>query len=82
MDLDSHYLELYVCKAACFFPFPPRGCPDLANTNVSRLETEHGIIVRFILGHTDDKEAEDKVALEAKETGDFIRLPIKVVQVF
>lgn len=42
-----------------------------------RLE-DKGIIVQFIIGHTDDAEEEQKMNEEEKKNKDIMRLPIKV----
>ena len=46
--------------------------------SLAGLLQEHGLVVRFVIGHTREAQQEDALALEEATFGGFLRLPIQV----
>lgn len=44
----------------------------------ARLEDKHGLIVRFVVGHSDDAEREERMQKEMLLHGDFLQLDVSV----
>ena len=63
---------------------PPAPCPwrlpssthSIDATHARRLEAEHGIVVRFVIGHSPAAAAEAAVDEEERLHGGFLRLPL------
>ena len=45
---------------------------------LDKVAQKDGIIVRFVIGHTEEARQEEAVALEDRQYGGFLRLPIRV----
>lgn len=75
----SAHTSILSCKQLKHLP-PTTPMPCLWPLTHCRLETDQGILLRFVIGHAAQKEQEGALEQEAAAYGGFMRLDIQVLR--